>query len=101
MIHKRREYRLWQRHRNIARKKRICNNYTRYGTKVLEDGRVKLDTSFVEPMDWYEHDGQYDKGKIHCSCGLCKFSKKFGLPTFTDMKERSRYKSHIEDYLVS
>ena len=20
---------------------------------------------------WYEHDGQYIKGKIHCSCPLC------------------------------
>ena len=22
--------------------------------------------------DWYNCDGKYDKGKIHCSCGVCR-----------------------------
>lgn len=26
--------------------------------------------------DWYKHDGQYSKGKIHCSCPLCTGKKK-------------------------
>lgn len=44
------------RRKNIQRKKRISNSV--YG------------------FDWYKHDGQYFKGKIHCGCGLCKFGKK-------------------------
>ena len=30
---------------------------------------------------YYEHDGQYSKNKIHCSCTLCKYSKVYNLPT--------------------
>lgn len=26
--------------------------------------------------DWYKHDGQYSKGKIHCSCPLCTGKRK-------------------------
>ena len=33
---------------------------------------------------YYEHDGQYSKNKIHCSCTLCKYSKVYNLPTRKD-----------------
>ena len=49
-----RAYRREVRNKAIARKKRIVKN--------------------VYYMDnWYPHDGQYSKGKIHCSCPLCAF----------------------------
>lgn len=66
------------RNRKIQRKKRISKEV--YG------------------FDWYHHDGQYSKGKIHCGCGICKFGKKFGLPTTRDMKEQSIEKILLDDY---
>ena len=71
-------YRRYVRNKTIQRKKRISN--TVYG------------------LDWYPHDGQYSKGKIHCGCGLCKFGKKYGLPTVRDIREKSREKILLEDY---
>ena len=48
-----RDYTRNQRERVIKRKKRIC-----------KDSHQNL--------DWYKYDGQYSKGKIHCSCGMCR-----------------------------
>ena len=59
------DYRRYVRTKAILRKKRISNSV--YG------------------LDWYKHDGQYSKGKIHCGCGLCKFGKRYGMPTTRDM----------------
>ena len=72
------EYRRYVRNKTILRKKRISNSV--YG------------------LDWYKHDGQYSKGKIHCCCGLCKFGKKYGLPTIRDMRENSREQVLLDDY---
>lgn len=68
-----REYRRYVRNKTILRKKRISH--------------------LVYGFDWYKHDGKYAKGKIHCGCGLCKFGRKYGLPTINDMREESRIKS--------
>ena len=73
-----REYRRYVRNKTILRKKCISNSV--YG------------------LDWYKHDGQYSKGKIHCCCGLCKFGKKYGLPTIRDMRENSREQEVLDDY---
>ena len=35
---------------------------------------------------WYDCDGKYDKGKIHCGCPLCKPTKRFHYPSFKDWK---------------
>ncbi len=75
------EYRRYVRNKKIIRKKRISNSV--YG------------------FDWYKHDSQYSKGKIHCGCGLCKFSKKFGLPTIKDMREESREQILLNDYKMA
>lgn len=66
------------RNRKIQRKKRISKSV--YG------------------FDWYKHDGQYSKGKIHCGCELCKFGKRYGLPTVKDIREKSRERIMLEDY---
>ena len=73
-----RGYRRYVRNKTILRKKRISNSV--YG------------------LDWYNHDDQYSKGKIHCGCELCKFGKKYGLPTIKCMRERSREKLLRDDY---
>lgn len=60
--------------------------------------RKKRINKAVYGLDWYPHDGQYSKGKIHCGCGLCKFGKKYGLPTIRDMREKSREYILYDDY---
>ena len=67
------DYRRYVRSKTILRKKCISNSV--YG------------------LDWYKHNGQYSKGKIHCDYGLCKFGKGYGLPTIRDMREFKR--AHI------
>lgn len=52
----------------------------------------------VYGLYWYLHDGQYSKGKIHCSCGMCKFGKKYGLPTIRDIRENIRERILLDDY---
>lgn len=47
-----RAYQRDARHHAICRKKAIC---------LSRDGN-----------NWYSVDGKYAKGKIHCSCGICK-----------------------------
>ena len=48
-----REYNRLQRKKAIKRKKNIC-------TAVYDD------------HGWYKFDGQYSKGKVHCSCPMCR-----------------------------
>ena len=74
-------YRRYVRNKTILRKKRISNSV--YG------------------LDWYKHDGQYSKGKIHCGCGLCKFGKRYGLPTTRDMREQYRERILLDDYKMT
>lgn len=59
--------------------------------------RKKHISNSVYGFDWYDHDGQYSKGKIHCNCGLCKFGKRYGL-SIRDMREQSKEKILLEDY---
>ena len=75
-----RGYRRYVRNKTILRKKRISN--------------------LVYGLDWYHHDGQYSKGKIHCVCEICKFGKKYGLPTTRDMREFLREKILLDDYKI-
>lgn len=60
-----RAYRRSQRNRVIARKKRIAEDITL--------GRV----------GWYNIDGKYSKGKIHCSCPMCSGKDVMGRHVLT------------------
>lgn len=75
-----RAYHRYVRNKAIIRKKSIC---------VHNFG-----------FDWYSHDGQYSKGKIHCGCGLCKFGKKYGIPTIRDEREIAREELLLNDYYM-
>jgi len=58
-------YRRYQRCTHINRKKKIIQAQNGY---------------------WhYRHDGELDKGKIHCSCPLCRH-KFFDIPKFSDRR---------------
>ena len=60
-----RAYRRSQRERVIARKKRIAEDIT-YGH-----------------VGWYSVDGKYSKGKIHCSCPMCRGKDVLGRHVMT------------------
>lgn len=75
-----RSYRREVRNKVIRRKKRVCTHVYGY--------------------DWYEHDGQYSKGKIHCSCRMCTYSKFYDLPRLSDDKDKEKVKAAINDYLA-
>lgn len=59
-------YRREVRNRKIARRKRICIERDGYG--------------------WYEFDGQYSKGKIHCGCKMCKPYKGYYASSYDEKK---------------
>ena len=80
-IKRTREYRRKMRKKHIKRKKSICNFYKTFDANDLSR----------------DHDGQYSKGKIHCSCGICKFSKKYKLPTLRDEKELEKFKLELKE----
>lgn len=73
-----RAYTRGMRHHAISRKKAIVLN---------RDGD-----------DWYKHDGQYSKGKIHCGCKICKWSKHYHLPTLRTEREIEKFKYDVKDY---
>lgn len=53
--------------------------------------------------DWYKHDGQYIKGKIHCSCPMCsnKTSRNGNAKNYThsDATKLERDKLSLYEYL--
>lgn len=73
-----RDYHRKMRAKHIKRKKEIVSHYAAF--RVL-DG-----------FTYYKHDGMFSKGKIHCSCPLCKAKAYYGkhVPT---MQEKRNYVS--------
>lgn len=77
-----RAYRREVRNKHIARKKRIVKTYG-----LFSDG-------------YYKFDGQYSKGKIHCSCPLCTYSKYYDFPRLKDCIDKDRVKDALTDALL-
>lgn len=73
MIHKNRLNRRYVREKAIARKKAICHH---------------------RGFDWYANDGQYSKGKVHCGCAICSYSKYYDLPRLSDIKANDIERSY-------
>lgn len=69
-------YRREVRNKAIARKKRICSNYG---------------------FTWYNVDGKYAKGKIHCNCDTCAYGKNYDLPTYKMLVEHERFQFALRD----
>lgn len=57
MIHRHKGNRWWRDNQKAKRKQNICHFYE--------------DAVTGKKLEWYDHFGQYRKGKIHCSCHLC------------------------------
>ncbi len=80
MMQRTRAYRRRQRSRVIARKKRFCRLY--YG------------------HDYYPFDGMYSKGKIHCSCPMCRGKDEFGehIRTMGELTAQMKLEEELRDY---
>ena len=68
-----------ERNLHIARKKGIIK-------------RLSADSD--SPYWVYKHEGELSKGKIHCSCPMCRF---YG-PSYSDMKKRANMKQKVKEY---
>ena len=68
-----------QRERAIQKKKRMSQIL--YGT-VLYEGK----------------DGKYAKCHLGCGCGICKPTKRFHRPSFSDQKKSERFLRDIDEF---
>lgn len=49
---------------------------------------------------WYaKHSRKFRKTKVPCSCFMCQWEKKMGIPTKQEIIAREREKEQIEDVL--
>ena len=67
----------------IKRKKRIVSNWRWHGN-----------------YPFYKHDGMFSKGKIHCSCSLCKDKAYYGKHVLTEQELVSilKLKEELDTY---
>ena len=66
-----RDYYRKMRAKHIKRKKKIVSNWRWWGQ-----------------VPYYKHDGMFSKGKIHCSCPLCKDKAYYGKHIMTLQEQR-------------
>lgn len=92
-----RRYRRIQRKKHINHKKAICHHQTTHPVYINKSGKNRMDFSQDIPMEWYKHDGQYSKGKIHCGCKLCKPYKGY-YPSYKNERDDKFAKEDIEQY---
>lgn len=69
MLERSRAYTRKMRAKHIKRKKKIVRNWRWWGNHP-----------------YYPHDGMYSKGKIHCSCPLCKDKAYYGKHVLTEQE---------------
>ena len=69
MYHHSRRYRRLQRQRAIKRKKGILQQYGSYS--------------------WVHYDGMLSKGKVHCSCPMCR-KKSYDHPKIQDVRNKQK-----------
>ena len=67
----------YERFRHINRKKRIIKDQHNYWS--------------------YKHEGMLSKGKIHCSCWMCR-SKSYDEPSMSDKRKMEKMNSSYDDW---
>lgn len=75
----------------------MAKNRSRQYTRMQERAHIAKKKRIVKNVYYwavYEHDHQYSKNKIHCSCPLCRFEG----PTYSDMKKNARDKYAYTEY---
>ena len=82
MKNRSRDYYRKMRAKHIKRKKRIVSHW-----HWFENG-------------YYPYDGMYSKGKIHCSCPLCKSKAYYGkhILTLNELSSYDKMKDGISEY---
>jgi hypothetical protein len=47
--------------------------------------------------NYYKHDGQYAKGKIHCSCPMCTYEKYYDKKRLSEIKADDEMRAELKD----
>jgi hypothetical protein len=78
---------------------------TRAYTRKMRAKAIKRKKRIVSHWHWFEngyypHDGMYSKGKIHCSCPLCKDKAYYGKHILTEQELTSilKLKEELDTY---
>lgn len=72
------EFNRFQRYVHIARKKRIIKEQNNYW--------------------YYKHEGELDKGKIHCSCWMCSAKTRVHGPKISEIRKIENMNSQEGEY---
>lgn len=78
-----------QRNRVIAKKVKIFTQF--WGNDLTQ---IYNNTLSPFPV------GKWSKGKVHCSCKLCKFDKHFKIPKEKEKAQQKWMKKAIDDYFI-
>lgn len=57
--------------------------------KIHHRNRIIANKKAIDPT-FYKVDGRYNKGKIHCSCGMCSVKTKKNGHTISDIKKLNK-----------
>ena len=61
--------------------------------------RKKRTSQILYGTDLYEgKDGKYAKCHLGCGCGICKPTKRFHRPSFSDQKKSERFFHEIDEF---
>ena len=74
-------------------------------TRRMRAKQIRRKKRIVSHWSWFEngyypHDGMYSKGKIHCSCPLCKDKAYYGKHVLTEQELTSilKLKEELDTY---
>lgn len=78
-------------------KNRSRSYYRHHRNRSIRSKKEKISYNYWN----YKYDGMYSKGKIHCSCSSCKYSKKFNVKKKTWINSSILMKEQCNDYFNS
>lgn len=82
-----RAYLRHQRNRVIAKKVKIFTEF--WGNELIV---FKNEETSTFPV------GKWSKGKVHCSCKMCKYEKHYKIPKEKDKAKQQAMKKEVDDY---
>lgn len=105
-MYRTRDYRRDVRNRKIAHRRKLVKSF--FGHDWYLNGSYSGHDTLPGEL-WSDYlnrmnaccKGMYSKGKIHCSCWMCTYNKKYKLPRFSDLKDKAAVKDALSDYYNS
>lgn len=81
------------------------NLRTRAYTRKMRAKHIKRKKAIVSHWSWFEngyypYDGMYSKGKIHCSCPMCKSKAYYGKHILTRQEKKALLSQKEFDDLI-